>query len=46
MSDLHEVIEPEPAPITVFSRRPSIDRRVGANLDIIFKDHPPELGDR
>jgi hypothetical protein len=43
VSNLHKIIEPRTGADHRVSRRSSIDRGIGANLDIILEDHPAEL---
>ncbi len=43
--DLHEVIEPRAGPKHGIPPRPPVDTGVGADLNKIAEDHPPQLGD-
>ena len=44
VSNLHKVIETRTGANHRISRRSSIDRRIGAHLDIIFQNHSTKLG--
>ena len=46
VSDLHEIIETRTCADHRVLNRSSIDRRIGADLDVVFEDHPAELGSR
>src|SRR5258708_38181402 len=45
VADLHQIIETRTSTDHRVLCRPSINRSIGANLDIVFKNHPPKLGD-
>jgi hypothetical protein len=46
VSDLYEIIDARTGADHRVSRRSSINRRIGANLDIVFENHPTKLGPR
>jgi hypothetical protein len=46
VSDLHKIIETRAGADHRVSHRSSINRRIGANLYIVFENHPPKLGGR
>ena len=46
VSDLYEIIETRTHTNHRTSHRSSVNRRIGANLDIVFANHPTKLGSR
>jgi hypothetical protein len=46
VADLHQIIETGTSTDHGVSRRSSINRSIGANFDIVFKNYPPKLGNR
>jgi len=46
MSDLHHIIETRTGADYRVSHRPSINRRVGTDLDIVFDNHATKVGSR
>jgi hypothetical protein len=46
MSDLHNIIETRTGADYRVSHRPSIDGRVGADLDIVFENYATKMGSR
>ena len=46
VADLHQVIETRTGTDHRILCRSTIDRRIGTNLDIVFQNHAPKLGDR
>jgi hypothetical protein len=46
VSDLHKIIETRTGADHRILRRPSIDRRIGTDLDIVLENNPTKLGSR